>query len=63
MREDSNLPCHQKEYLVNFTDSLIVCPPLNERIWDAHPRIYLTLKEEGYVDCPYCGTKFVLKNQ
>ncbi len=27
-----------------------------------HPKIYLTLGEEGYVDCYYCGRRFQLVN-
>ncbi len=27
-----------------------------------HPKIYLFIDEKGYVDCPYCGQRFVLKD-
>jgi uncharacterized Zn-finger protein len=26
-----------------------------------HPRVYLTTVAEGFVDCPYCGQRFVRK--
>lgn len=27
-----------------------------------HPRVYLNIKaDEGQIDCPYCGKRFVLK--
>jgi uncharacterized Zn-finger protein len=26
-----------------------------------HPRVFLTIGKEGYVDCPYCDRRFVLK--
>jgi uncharacterized Zn-finger protein len=26
-----------------------------------HPRVYLHLAENGKVDCPYCGRRYVLK--
>jgi len=27
-----------------------------------HPRVYLNIKQdEGQIDCPYCGKRFVLK--
>ena len=26
-----------------------------------HPKVYLTLDEEGGKDCPYCGQRFELK--
>ena len=27
-----------------------------------HPRVFLHLDDEGRVDCPYCGRRFVLKD-
>ena len=26
-----------------------------------HPRVFLDLGHEGWIDCPYCGRRFVLK--
>ena len=26
-----------------------------------HPRVFLEIGKEGYVDCPYCDRRFVLK--
>lgn len=26
-----------------------------------HPRVFLTIGPEGYVECPYCDRRFVLK--
>ena len=26
-----------------------------------HPLVYLNLGETGFVDCPYCGRRFLLK--
>ncbi|HEU5281780.1 MAG TPA: zinc-finger domain-containing protein [Gammaproteobacteria bacterium] len=42
-------------------DLPVSCPPRDDRIWDAHPRVYLTLNAEGKVACPYCGTTYILK--
>ena len=25
-----------------------------------HPKVYLTIDQNGYVDCPYCGHRFTL---
>jgi uncharacterized Zn-finger protein len=25
-----------------------------------HPRVFLTMTKDGFVDCPYCGRHFVL---
>ena len=27
-----------------------------------HPKVYLEIGEKGFVDCPYCGRHYVLKN-
>lgn len=27
---------------------------------DGHPRVFLTMNKEGFVDCPYCGRHYVL---
>jgi uncharacterized Zn-finger protein len=27
-----------------------------------HPRVFLAIGEEGFVDCPYCDRRFVLKD-
>ncbi len=26
-----------------------------------HPKVYLQIGEEGFVECPYCDRRFVLK--
>jgi uncharacterized Zn-finger protein len=26
-----------------------------------HPRVYLSIGKEGFIDCPYCDRRFVLK--
>jgi len=54
------VPCQNKQYYVT-ENKPVVCPPPDERIWDAHPRVYLNLDESGHVNCPYCGTAFILK--
>ncbi|HLB56723.1 MAG TPA: zinc-finger domain-containing protein [Coxiellaceae bacterium] len=36
------------------------CPLTNERLWDAHPRVYLDIEKTGHVVCPYCETKYEL---
>ena len=28
-----------------------------------HPRVYLHLEADGKVDCPYCGRRFVRRDQ
>jgi uncharacterized Zn-finger protein len=56
-------PCQKKQYLVKSQEETIVCPPVDERIWDAHPRVYLKLDENHHIHCPYCGTEFILQEE
>ena len=39
------------------------CPQPSEKIWNAHPRVYLPIEESGEASCPYCGTHYVLTQQ
>jgi len=42
----------------------LCCPTPEMVVWSSHPRVYLDI--EGTVDgklvCPYCSTKYTLKN-
>lgn len=53
-------PCRFKTVSVTQEDLPIFCPVQDDRIWDAHPRVYLSLEKNGRVMCPYCDTEFVL---
>lgn len=28
-----------------------------------HPMVYLSLEQRGWIDCPYCGRRFILKRE
>lgn len=43
-------------------DLPLSCPMSNMTIWNAHPRVYLPIEEVGYATCPYCNTKYYLKD-
>jgi uncharacterized Zn-finger protein len=30
-------------------------------MWASHPRVFLDIAATGHVACPYCGTKYKLK--
>ncbi len=38
------------------------CPTDEQLLWNAHPRVYLPIEETGETLCPYCGTRYVLKD-
>lgn len=52
--------CTETEYQVSRAQLPLSCPLPEMRVWDAHPRVYLAIEEEGNIDCPYCGAHFVL---
>jgi len=49
-----------KQCKIKKKDLPLSCP-INQK-WDGHPKIYLDIKEEGKIICPYCGTKYILIN-
>ena len=53
--------CTHSQHIVTYADLPLACPPLNERVWDGHPRVYLPIAAVGKVLCPYCGCEYSLK--
>ncbi len=54
--------CTKRYDEITVADLPLSCPPRDDRIWDAHPRVYLPIEEVGQVVCPYCGTNYTLKD-
>lgn len=52
--------CTERRYEVTSADLPISCPPRDERVWDAHPRVYLPVADVGEYRCPYCSAVYVL---
>jgi uncharacterized Zn-finger protein len=53
--------CTSKRYVVTDKDLPLSCPMDDQVLWDAHPRVYLPIEEEGRVVCPYCDAEYILK--
>ena len=53
-------PCTQKEQMVTQKDFPLSCPLPKDRLWDAHPKIYLPIEMTGQEVCPYCSTVYIL---
>lgn len=53
------LPSIDEPELIYVTDTRVACDgdegPLG------HPRVYLNMGENGFVDCPYCDRRYVLE--
>jgi uncharacterized Zn-finger protein len=48
---------------ITDVDLPLVCPLPSSSQWDAHPRVFLTLDDEGMATCPYCGTTYRKESQ
>lgn len=48
-------------HYINKSDLPLSCPLPSASQWNAHPRVFLTLDEEGKATCPYCSTVYILQ--
>ena len=59
---DKNLHSQIKNpRFIDPQDLPICCPQPNDPLWNAHPKVYLSLEENGQARCPYCGATYKLK--
>ncbi|WP_259423720.1 zinc-finger domain-containing protein [Coxiella burnetii] len=54
--------CIKRYYEVTEADLPLSCPMPQDRLWDAHPRVYLPIERERQVTCSYCEAKYILKD-
>lgn len=54
--------CEQQTVEIGRGDLPLCCPLHDERVWDAHPRVYLAIEDTtaGEICCPYCSTSYRL---
>lgn len=52
----------EKTYTVYKKDLPLSCPTDEMQLWNAHPKVYLPIEKTGQEICPYCSSKFVLKD-
>ncbi len=50
----------QEEYEVNRQDLPLSCPTPQQKLWNAHPRVYLPIEETGTAVCPDCSARYRL---
>ena len=50
----------QQDYEVRRADLPLSCPMPNQKLWNAHPRVYLPIDKSGEEACPYCGARYRL---
>jgi uncharacterized Zn-finger protein len=51
-----------KDVVVLSSELPLACPTPNMALWSEHPKVYLPIEKTGAEVCPYCGTRYVLKN-
>ncbi|MGH8710997.1 MAG: zinc-finger domain-containing protein [Burkholderiales bacterium] len=47
---------------VTAKDLPLHCPMPSQLLWNSHPRVFLPIEETGEALCPYCGTRYILKD-
>mgnify|MGYP001555991054 FL=1 len=52
--------CEAQEYEVSRQDLPLSCPTPEQKLWNAHPRVYLPIEKTGSATCPYCGSVYRL---
>jgi len=50
----------ENQYTVTRADLPLSCPMPGMTLWNSHPKVYLSLEEDGHAKCPYCGAEFTL---
>ena len=50
----------QQRVEVSRSDLPLSCPRPNQKLWNAHPRVFLPIEDDGETTCPYCGTHYTL---
>ena len=61
---DNNIDLKDEVFIEVTAQMLpLSCPLPTEELWNKHPRVFLTIKESGQAQCPYCGNKFIYKCQ
>jgi len=53
----------QRYLEVTAHDLPLTCPRPNMSIWDAHPKVSISLNNGGEARCPYCGTLYKFKGE
>ena len=54
--------CTEKVHKVRRHELPLSCPADGMVLWNAHPKVYLPLEAESQLDCPYCGTHYILQD-
>ena len=50
----------QKQYSITSKDLPLSCPASDMMVWNAHPKVYLSIERTGRAICPYCSATYIL---
>ena len=50
-------------HYISKQDLPVSCPLPSASQWNAHPRVFLTLDDDGTATCPYCSTVYILQKE
>jgi uncharacterized Zn-finger protein len=59
--EENKMENRQRMVEVTAADLPLHCPMPSQKLWNAHPRVFLPIEKTGSSLCPYCGTLYKLK--
>ena len=51
----------QNQSDVTEEDLPLCCPMPQMYLWNSHPRVYLPIRDTGWVKCPYCSAEYTLR--
>jgi uncharacterized Zn-finger protein len=53
----------EHRYEVTRADLPLACPMPGMYLWNSHPRVYMSIEEDGGESlCPYCSARYVLRD-
>ena len=50
---------NKADEIIEVEDRMVSCDGEGGAL--GHPRVFLRVSDNGYVDCPYCDRRFILK--
>ena len=53
--------CAHNTIKISEQDLPLSCPMDGQRVWDAHPKVYLPITQGQVVICPYCESEYQWK--
>ncbi len=58
--DNKNKTTQTKQIIITEKDLPLCCPKVNNQAtWNNHPKVYLPVKEQKNIICPYCGTEYI----